>query len=413
MYAQPSGGLEGTPRGEEAQALLRNCVHCGFCLPACPTYRITGNELDSPRGRIYLIKQVVEGAEPTATTRHHLDRCLTCRACETACPSGVEYGRLIDLGRALVEERAPRPPLERAMRRGLTSLLSRPALFGRLVRLGQAVRGWLPAALRTRIPARELSPVSAPSAPLAARRVVLLEGCVQPGLRPAINLAAARVLERIGIGVERVKGEQCCGALGHHLGHATPAHEQMRRNVAACSAALDAGAEAIVSTASACGLMVKDYGRLLAHDSEYAARARRVSEATRDLAELIPPADLERASTARGRGPRVAWQAPCTLQHGQRIGGRVEALLAAAGCVLTSTREARLCCGSAGTYSLLQPELSGELRRRKLAALLDDTPQVIATANIGCLEHLRGASPVPVHHWIEIVAEQLDPARLG
>jgi glycolate oxidase iron-sulfur subunit len=413
MYAQPSGGLEGTPRGEEAQALLRNCVHCGFCLPACPTYRITGNELDSPRGRIYLIKQVVEGAQPTATTRHHLDRCLTCRACETACPSGVEYGRLIDLGRALVEERVPRPPLERAMRRGLTGLLSRPRLFGALLRVGQAARSLLPAALRSRMPAREPSPVATRSAHRAVRRVVLLEGCVQPGLRPAINLAAARVLERIGIDVHRLTGEQCCGALGHHLGQADSAHQQMRRNVEACCAALDAGADAIVSTASACGLMVKDYGRLLAHDPEYAARARRVSEATRDLAELVAPADLERASTRREGGPRVAWQAPCTLQHGQRMVGRVEALLAAAGCVLTATREARLCCGSAGTYSLLQPELSGELRSRKLSALLDDAPEVIATANIGCLEHLRGASPVPVRHWIEIVADRLDPPRIG
>jgi glycolate oxidase iron-sulfur subunit len=243
--------------------------------------------------------------------------------------------------------------------------------------------------------------------------VVLLDGCVQPGLRPGINVAAARVLDRLGIGVERVAGEQCCGALGHHLGHAQRALDQARRNVEACCAALDAGAKGIVSTASACGLMLKDYGRLLADDPANAERARRVSEATRDLAEIIEPADLRRAAVAPSVGPRVAWQAPCTLQHGQRIGGRIEALLEAAGCTLTPTLEPKLCCGSAGTYSLLQPELSHELRRRKLAALLGGEPQVIATANIGCLEHLRAASPVPVRHWIEIVADALEPPGSG
>jgi glycolate oxidase iron-sulfur subunit len=240
------------------------------------------------------------------------------------------------------------------------------------------------------------------------RRVVLLEGCVQPGLAPGINAAAARVLDRIGIGVERIAGERCCGALGHHLGHTERALEQARHNVEACCAALDAGAEAVVSSASACGLMVKDYGRLLAEDAAYADRARRVSGATRDLAELIDPADLLRAGLAPGTGPRVAWQAPCTLQHGQRLGGRVEALLQAAGFGLEPTREPTLCCGSAGTYSILQPELSGELRRRKVAALTVGSPQTIATANIGCLEHLRGASPVPVRHWVELVAEALE-----
>jgi len=407
MFARPAAGLENTARGREAQALLRNCVHCGFCLPACPTYRVTGNELDSPRGRIYLIKQLVEGAPASATTRGHLDRCLTCRACERACPSGVEYGRLVDLGRELVDERVPRPATERAMRAAFVAVFSRRRLFTSLLRIGQAVRGALPARLRERIPPRPAVRAAAITR-RHARRVVLLEGCVQPGLAPGINAATARVLDRLGIGVERVHGEQCCGALGQHLGHADRALEQARRNVAACCAALDAGAETIVSTASACGLMVKDYGRLLCGDPEYADRARRVSAATRDIAEIIRPEDLEQAGLRRGSGPHVAWQAPCTLQHGQRLGGRVELLLETAGFELTPTTEQTLCCGSAGTYSILQPELSAELRRRKVAALTGGAPQLIATANIGCLEHLRGASGVPVRHWIELVAEALE-----
>ena len=407
MYARPSGSLENTPRGREAQDLLRSCVHCGFCLPACPTYRIEGNELDSPRGRIYLVKQLVEGGPAGDETRLHLDRCLTCRACETACPSGVQYGRIIDLGRELIDERAPRPAADRAARFAMTELLGRRSVFEMLLRVGGWLRPFVPASLRDKLPVTAAASVRAPVPTHHARRVVMLEGCVQPGLAPQINAATARVLDRLGLSVVRARGETCCGALNHHLGRTEKALDQARRNVAACVRLLDDGAECVVSTASACGLMVKDYGRLLAGDPSLAQAAKRVSAATRDLSEIIEPADLERAGLAPGSGPRVAWQAPCTLQHGQRVAGRVEALLTAAGCLLEPVAGATLCCGSAGTYSVLQPELAQELRRRKLEGLAVGRPEIIATANIGCLSHLQETSPVPVRHWIELVDEAL------
>ncbi len=401
MHAQPSPDLADTPLGRDAQALLKSCVHCGFCLPACPTYRVLGSELDSPRGRIYLIKQMVEGAPVTEATREHLDRCLTCRSCESACPSGVQYGRLIDLGRELVEQKVPRPAVERTWRHALALVLAQRTVFTPLLRIGQIVRGALPATLSAKIPPRV---VTGPR-PVArhTRRVVLLEGCVQPGLAPQINAATARVLDRLGISVLTARGEACCGALGHHLGATERARVQARRNVDLCTRLLDDGAEAIVSTASGCGVFVKDYGHLLADDPAYAAKAARVAAATRDLCELISVDDLRAAGRiGRTRG-RIAWQAPCTLQHGQRgaTTGRVEALLSAAGYTLTPVASPHLCCGSAGTYSLLQAELSQAVRARKLETLLGGEPVAIATANIGCLEHLRAASPVPVRHWIE------------
>jgi glycolate oxidase iron-sulfur subunit len=407
MYAKPSPSLESTPRGREAQELLRSCVHCGFCLPACPTYRVEGNELDSPRGRIYLVKQLVEGGPVGESTLLHLDRCLTCRACESACPSGVQYGRIVDLGRELAGERIARPLRDRVLRVAMTEALGRRPLFEFMLRIGRWARPLLPAALQAKVSVAGQDGRERRTSSSHARRVILLEGCVQPGLAPQINAAAARVLDRLGIAAVTAPHESCCGALGHHLGRTERALMQARGNVQAYTALLDDGAECVVSTASACGLMVKDYGRLLADDPVFADAARRVSEATRDLSQMIAPADLARAGLAPGSGPRVAWQSPCTLQHGQRINGSVEALLVAAGFRLTAVTGATLCCGSAGTYSLLQPELSRELRRRKLQSLTADGPELIATANIGCLTHLAETSPVAVRHWIELVDEAL------
>ena len=407
MFAQPSAELEDTPLGRDAQALLRSCVHCGFCLATCPTYQVTGNELDGPRGRIYLVKQLVEGGPVGVPTRDHLDRCLTCRACETACPSGVEYGRLLDIGRELVERAVPRTPAQRNVRTLLAEMLAQRHVFAALLGVGRLLRPVLPSALRGLVPPRASAIDRNRPAARHTRRVILLEGCVQPALGPGINAAAARVLDRIGVSTVRVTTEGCCGALSQHLGRGARALEQMRHNVEVLGAALDQGAEAIVSTTSGCGLTVKDYGHLLREDPTWAARATRVALATRDLCEVITPVDLQRAGVRARTGAVVAWQAPCTLQHGQKLRGHVEALLRTLGCRLARVATPELCCGAAGTYALLQRELSHELRTKKLAALVAGQPELIVTANVGCLEHLRAASAVPVRHWIELVDEQL------
>jgi glycolate oxidase iron-sulfur subunit len=397
--------LRATPHGQEAEAILRSCVHCGFCNATCPTYQLLGDELDGPRGRIYLIKQMLEGQPVTALTRGHLDRCLTCRNCETTCPSGVQYGRLIDIGRELVEQRAPRPLPERLLREGLARTLQTPWLFASLLKLGRGVRWALPARVREHLPA---TPPDAAHAPLdgarGTRRMLVLEGCVQPILAPETNRVATAVLGQLGIQLMAARAAGCCGAIDQHLAAPAAARDAMRRNIDAWWPHIEAGAiEAIVMTASGCGSMVKEYGHHLRHDPAYAAKAARVSSLTRDLAEVLAGEDL--AALRRGPPRRIAFHPPCSLQHGQQVRGVVEAILRGLGHELLPVAESHLCCGSAGTYALLQPELAGQLRARKLGHLEVGQPELIATANIGCQSHLAAASGVPVVHWISLLGE--------
>ncbi|MBV8974015.1 MAG: glycolate oxidase subunit GlcF [Sinobacteraceae bacterium] len=416
--------IRNSPAGDEADAILRSCVHCGFCLPACPTYQLLGDELDSPRGRIYLMKQLLEGEPVSARTQLHLDRCLTCRACESACPSGVRYGRLVDIGRALIEERVPRPLAARGRRYLLRKLVPYRHRVRPLLQLAAAVRPLLPRSLRAHVPVADAR-ASAPPAPQRAfawpsarhaRQVVLLEGCVQPALAPGINPAAAQVLDRVGLSTIRVAAAGCCGALSHHLSAHAESRAQARRNIDALWPHIEAGAEAVVFAASACAAMVCDYGQLLRDDPAYADRAARVSALGRDIGQLLAAhagalrAALAEASAAAGtRAPvRVAFHAPCTLQHALRASGIVEPLLQAAGFTLTTVADGGRCCGSAGTYSLLQPELATRLLRAKVSALEADAPELIATANIGCLAHLRNGTSLPVCHWVELMAARLD-----
>ncbi|HET7668787.1 MAG TPA: glycolate oxidase subunit GlcF [Burkholderiales bacterium] len=398
MQTELADFIRGTPEGREAEAILRKCVHCGFCTATCPTYQVLGDDLDSPRGRIYLMKRALEGAPVTERTRLHLDRCLTCRACETTCPSGVQYGRLVDIGRAVVEAKTHRSPRDRAWRTALAFGLTKPRLFGAALALGRVARPLLPARLRQKVlPKRAANPWPAPR---HARKMLLLAGCVQPALAPSINAAAARVLDRMGISLIEVRGAGCCGALRFHLNYQEEGRDDMRGLIDAWWPAVESGqVEAIVMTASGCGVTVKEYGHLLAHDERYREKAERIASITRDLSEVITPQRVPAAS----RKGRVAFQSPCTLQHGQQLRGRVEALLTRAGYELTPVDDAHLCCGSAGTYSLLHPAISMELRERKLAALQAGSPPLIATANIGCLAHLQAATPTPVRHWIELL----------
>jgi glycolate oxidase iron-sulfur subunit len=398
-----------TPDGIEADAILRACVHCGFCTATCPTYQLLGDERDGPRGRIYLMKQVMEGGRPTMATMTHLDRCLTCRNCETTCPSGVRYGHLVDIGRKLVEKRVQRPLAQRIARAAVREGITRRWLFDPAMRLGKLLRPLLPAALKSKVPlARDPGPWPTEA---HVAKVLLLNSCTQGAMLPGIDRATARVLDRLQVQAIIEPASGCCGAVRHHLNDHPGALADVRRNVDAWWPYLEAGVEAIVMNASGCGVMVKDYGHLLRNDPAYAERAARVSAATVDLVEWLG----QRLGAVQAGPPlarrRVAFHSPCTLQHGQQIRGAVERLLLQWGAELVPVPDSHLCCGSAGTYSVLQPGLSRQLRDRKIDALQSGNPDVVLSANVGCLAHLQSGTDTPVEHWIEWLDRELGAPR--
>ncbi|MEM7250809.1 MAG: glycolate oxidase subunit GlcF [Pseudomonadota bacterium] len=388
--------------GEEADSILRSCVHCGFCNATCPTYQVLGNELDGPRGRIYLIKQVLEGEPVTDKTQTHLDRCLTCRNCETTCPSGVRYGQLVDIGRKVVEERVGRPWLARLQRFGIRKVFASPGLVRLGLAMARPLKRFLPPRLRGAIPdARSAGRWPSTSHP---RTMVVLSGCVQSAAAPQINVAAARILDRLGIALTDSPASGCCGALEFHLNRQDIGLDRAKANIDAWVRELDAGAEAIVMTASGCGAMVKEYAHLLRHDSEYRDKANRVVAATKDLLEVLDGETLDALSV---NSESIAFHAPCTLQHGQKLAGLGERVMRRLGFSPLPFTDNHLCCGSAGSYSLLNPELAGTLRARKVAALEATKTETIVTANIGCLMHLQAGTELPVRHWAETLAERL------
>ncbi len=409
MQTRLDAKLLATDAGQEADQILRSCVQCGFCTATCPTYQLMGDERDGPRGRIWLIKEMLERDEAGPSTQHHLDRCLTCRACETTCPSGVRYGRLLEIGREHLEAKVPRPRRVRLLRWLLLTLVPRPAWMRPFLRLGQGLRPVLPERLRDLVPLLQTGVGRAADQKAYPRQVILLAGCIQGLATPATNRSTQRVLNRLGIGGVEAVSAGCCGALPQHMAQPEAARAMARRNVDAWWPLVEAGAEALVMTASGCGVQVRDYGVLLAKEPEYAQRAQALSARTRDLAEFLAAEDLSSWRLA-DPPPRVAWHPPCTLQHGQRITGLVERMLDGIGCVRVPVADSHLCCGAAGSYAILQQDLSKRLRDAKLAALMHHGPEVVVTANVGCQMHMAGAAEIRVKHWVELLAEAAPPA---
>ena len=412
MQTNISEQLLNNPDIKEAESILRSCVHCGFCTATCPTYQLLSDELDGPRGRIYLIKQVLEGSEISSKTQSHLDRCLTCRSCETTCPSGVRYGRLVEIGREIVDQQVPRSILQTIPRVLIRKIVPYPQRFAAIYKLGLLLRPLLPATMKRKLPLPEMS------APVPAitkeRKMLLLQGCVQSVVTPQTNQAASRILQKLDIELITAPDAGCCGAVSHHLSAAEEGLDFMRHNIDAwwpyIEPGVERGVEAIIITASGCATVVKDYAKLLKHDRHYADKAKKVSALAKDVSEVLRDEDLSGLATNRPDNRsdiKVAFHSPCTLQHGQKLNGVVENILRDAGFTLTKVQDPHLCCGSAGTYSILQPKLSQQLLGNKLTALENGQPDLIATANIGCQMHMASKTTLPVQHWLEIIEEHL------
>lgn len=405
MQTRLPQNIKETHWGQVADKILRSCVHCGFCTATCPTYQLLGDELDGPRGRIYQIKQFLEDGTASRKTQQHLDRCLTCRSCETTCPSGVEYAHLLDIGRAQLEQSLPRPYLQRAHRFMLRKVFTSPILFRTLINTARLFKFFLPDYIGTQIPDRQQSTSSITSNKTHKRKMLILQGCVQEELSPEINAATHRVLNHLGI--ELIDAPGCCGAIEHHLSASDEAIKRIKQNIDHWWSYIEDGIETIISTASGCGVMVKDYESLLASEPEYLEKAKTISQLTRDISEVIHD-ELDSLPVIPGEPVKIAFHSPCTLQHGQQLAGVVENILERTGFKLTTVVDSHLCCGSAGTYSILQKSISQELRNNKLKNLLQEKPQLIATANIGCLIHLRSGTDIPVTHWINLLDRHLD-----
>jgi glycolate oxidase iron-sulfur subunit len=392
------------------KSIINKCVHCGFCTATCPTYQVLGDELDGPRGRIYLMKEMVEGAAVTSKTQIHLDRCLTCRNCESTCPSGVRYGRLVDIGRRYVESRVGRPTWQKLHHWLIRETLSRRGLFSFLLGMARFLRPIMPSAMQKKI--QVVPPAGAwpsPDSARSAKRQMLLHlGCVQPALMPNVDAATARVFDKLGVALITTTEAGCCGAIRQHLHDHAGAHAQIKANIDAWWPYVAQGVDTLVINASGCGVMIKEYGDLLADDPIYADKARQIAAMAKDVSEILPAYAQELAALVQAREgghqpARVTYHPPCTLQHGLKIRGGVEGLLEQLGVRVSLCHESHLCCGSAGTYSILQPVMSQTLLERKLGNILKTSPDEIVSGNVGCINHLQSGTAIPVRHWIELI----------